>query len=157
MKNLVIILCLLIFNTSAFSDSTSNFVADKHKDNEWIVSYITKNSIHASVNGQVTHGDGLHVRFVKGKCDVGNLLTFVYSYSKNPDLVNFKNKYVTTKFMGEKIIGEENKATSLLRDILNSSFDNIIIDDKELHKEVKSYVKKFEPKKEKIVKLYSSP
>ena len=51
MKNLVIILCLLIFNTSAFSDSTSNQVADKHKDNEWIVSYITKNSIHASVNG----------------------------------------------------------------------------------------------------------
>ena len=45
----------------------------------------------------------------------------------------------------------------MLRDILNSSFDNIVIDDKELHKEVKSYVKKFEPKKEKIVKLYSSP
>jgi len=104
MKNLVIILCLLIFNSSAFSESTSNLVADKHKDNEWVVSYITKNSIHASVNGQVTHGDGLHVRFVKGKCDVGNLLTFVYSYSKNPDLVNFKNKYVTTKFMGKKVI-----------------------------------------------------
>ena len=106
MKNLFIILCLLIFNTSAFSDSTSNLVADKHKDNEWVVSYITKNSIHASVNGQVTHGDGLHVRFVKGKCDVGNLLTFVYSYSKNPDLVNFKNKYVTTKFMGKKVIAK---------------------------------------------------
>ena len=104
MKNLVIILCLLIFNSSAFSDSTNNLVTDKHKDNEWVVSYITKNSIHASVNGQVTHGDGLHVRFVKGKCDVGNLLTFVYSYSKNPDLVNFKNKYVTTEFMGKKVV-----------------------------------------------------
>ena len=54
MKNIVIILFLLIFNTSAFSDITSNLVADKHKDNEWVVSYITKNSIHASVNGQVT-------------------------------------------------------------------------------------------------------
>ena len=32
--------------------------------------------------------------------------------------------------VGEKVIGEGNKATSLLRDILNSSFDNIIIDDK---------------------------
>ena len=29
--------------------------------------------------------------------------------------------------VGEKIIGEENKATSLLRDILNSSFDNICL------------------------------
>ena len=55
--------------------------------------------------------------------------------------------------VGEKVIGEENKATSLLRDILNSSFDNIVIDDKKLFKEVKSYVKKFEPKKEKIVKF----
>ena len=59
--------------------------------------------------------------------------------------------------IGEKIIGEDNKATSLLRDILNSSFDNIVVDDKELFKEVKAYVKKFEPKKEKIVKHYSSP
>jgi ribonuclease G len=59
--------------------------------------------------------------------------------------------------VGEKIIGEDNKATSLLRDILNSSFDNIVVDDKELFKEVKAYVKKFEPKKEKIVKYYSSP
>ena len=59
--------------------------------------------------------------------------------------------------VGEKVIGDENKATSLLRDILNSSFDNIIVDDKKLFEEVKSYVKKFEPKKEKIVKYYSSP
>ena len=59
--------------------------------------------------------------------------------------------------VGEKVIGEENKATSLLRDILNSSFDNIVIDDKDLFEEVKDYVKKFEPKKEKIVKYYSSP
>ena len=59
--------------------------------------------------------------------------------------------------VGEKVIGEGNKATSLLRDILNSSFDNIIIDDKKLFEEVKDYVIKFEPKKEKIVKYYSSP
>lgn len=59
--------------------------------------------------------------------------------------------------VGEKIIGEDNKATSLLRDILNSSFDNIVVDDKDLFKEVKAYVKKFEPEKEKIVKHYSSP
>ena len=58
---------------------------------------------------------------------------------------------------GEKVLGEENKATALLRDILNSSFDNIIIDNKKLFSEVKGYVKKFEPKKEKIVKYYSSP
>ena len=50
--------------------------------------------------------------------------------------------------VGEKVLGEENKTTSLLRDILNSSFDNIIIDEKKLFNEVKEYVKKYEPKKE---------
>ena len=59
--------------------------------------------------------------------------------------------------VGEKVLGEENRTTSLLRDILNSSFDNIIIDEKKLFTEVKEYVKKYEPKKEKIVKFYSSP
>ena len=58
---------------------------------------------------------------------------------------------------GDKIIGEDNKATLLLRDLLNSSFDNIIVDNKELYNEIKSYVRKFEPKKEKIDKNYSSP
>ena len=104
MKTLFFIIFLFIFNAPAFSEGTSTLVEDEHKVNEWVVSYITKNSIHASVNGKVTHGDRLNVRFVKGKCDVGNLLTFVYSYSKNPDLVNFKDKYVKTKFMGEEII-----------------------------------------------------
>ena len=67
------------------------------------------------------------------------------------------NKKIKKAKVGEKVLGEENKTTSLLRDILNSSFDNIIIDEKKLFNEVKEYVKKYEPKKEKIVKFYSSP
>ena len=76
------------------------------------------------------------------------------------DLVGMWNKQIKKVFkanVGSKIIGEDNKATLLLRDLLNSTFDNIIVDDKIVYNEVKSYVKKFEPKKEKIVKLYSSP
>lgn len=55
----------------------------------------------------------------------------------------------------EKIIGELNKASSLLRDLLNESFDNIAVDDKKMYDEIKTYIKTIAPDKEKILKLHS--
>ena len=55
----------------------------------------------------------------------------------------------------EKVIGEMNKASSLLRDVLNESFDNVFIDDKEIFTEVKDYIKTIAPDKEKIVKQFN--
>jgi ribonuclease G len=55
----------------------------------------------------------------------------------------------------EKVIGEMSKATTLLRDILNESFDSVNIDDKKMYDEVKSYIHTIAPDKEKIVKLYT--
>jgi ribonuclease G len=53
------------------------------------------------------------------------------------------------------IIGEINKTSSILRDVLNESFDSITIDDKEMYDEIKAYTKKIAPDKEKIVKHYN--
>lgn len=55
----------------------------------------------------------------------------------------------------DKVIGEMSKASALLRDVLNESFDNIHIDDKDIYDEVKSYIHKIAPDKEKIVRLYN--
>ena len=55
----------------------------------------------------------------------------------------------------DKVIGELNKASSLLRDVLNESFDNVLVDDKKIFEEVKSYIHNIAPEKEKIVKLYT--
>ena len=54
----------------------------------------------------------------------------------------------------EKIIGEMSKASSILRDVLNESFDSIVTDDKSIYDEVKTYIKTIAPEKEKIVKKY---
>ena len=54
----------------------------------------------------------------------------------------------------DKIIGEINRASSILRDMLNESFDNIVVDDKEAYDEIKQYTKKIAPEKEKIVRHY---
>ena len=55
----------------------------------------------------------------------------------------------------EKVIGEMSRASSILRDMLNESFDSITVDDKEIFEEVRSYIRSIAPDKEKILKLYN--
>jgi len=55
----------------------------------------------------------------------------------------------------DKIIGEVGRASSILRDMMNETFDNIHVDDEETFKEIQSYIQKIDPSKEKILKLYS--
>ena len=55
----------------------------------------------------------------------------------------------------DKIIGELNKTSSILRDVLNESFDNVVVDDKKIYDEVRAYIQTIAPDKEKIVKLHT--
>ncbi|MEH0158526.1 Rne/Rng family ribonuclease [Limibacter armeniacum] len=55
----------------------------------------------------------------------------------------------------QKVIGEMSRATSMLRDILNESFDSITVDDSEAFEEIKKFIKTIAPDKEKIVKHYT--
>lgn len=55
----------------------------------------------------------------------------------------------------EKVIGEMSRASSLIRDILNESFDSVVVDDKEMYEEIRGYVQKIAADKEKIVKPYN--
>ncbi len=55
----------------------------------------------------------------------------------------------------EKVIGEMNRASSMLRDMLNESFDSITVDDKDTYEDIRSYIHTIAPDKEKIVKLYN--
>jgi ribonuclease G len=55
----------------------------------------------------------------------------------------------------EKIIGEMSRATSILRDMLNESFDSILVDTKEMYDEVRNFIQNIAPDKEKIVKLHN--
>lgn len=64
-------------------------------------------------------------------------------------------KALQTAKVRDKVIGEMNRANSILRDVLNESFDNILVDDKDLFQEIKTFVKGIAPGKEKILKQYS--
>ena len=55
----------------------------------------------------------------------------------------------------DKVIGEVSRASSMLRDMLNSSFDSIVVDDQKVHQEIRGFIQKFAPEKEKILKYHS--
>ena len=52
------------------------------------------------------------------------------------------------------LLGEMNRANTILRDSLNGSFSAIVVDDREMYDEVKEYIRIIAPDQEKIVKLY---
>jgi len=53
------------------------------------------------------------------------------------------------------VIGEMNRASSILRDLLNASFDSITCDSEEMFYDIKNYIHEIAPEKEKIVKLHA--
>lgn len=53
-----------------------------------------------------------------------------------------------------KLLSELDKASSILRDILNDSFNSITVNDKELYSNIKTYMGSFAPDKVGIVNLY---
>ncbi|HLU90891.1 MAG TPA: Rne/Rng family ribonuclease, partial [Cyclobacteriaceae bacterium] len=55
----------------------------------------------------------------------------------------------------DKVIGEMSMASSLIRDLLNESFDAITVENEAIYDQMRSYIRSIAPEKEKIVKLYN--
>lgn len=77
--------------------------------------------------------------------DLRNLLTTWEDGMKK--LAKAKNR--------DKIIGEMSMASSIIRDLLNESFDAITVEDELIYDQIRSYIRSIAPEKEKIVKLYN--
>jgi ribonuclease G len=56
-----------------------------------------------------------------------------------------------------KVLGEIDRTSAILRDLLNASFNSIHINDAALFEEIRSYLRTIAPDKEKILKHYSGP
>jgi len=55
----------------------------------------------------------------------------------------------------QKIIGEIDRASAILRDALNESFHNIVVNDPVIYEDIRNYIQKISPDKVNIVKLHS--
>jgi ribonuclease G len=77
------------------------------------------------------------------------------------DLRNLESKWevmykeLKTASPRKRVLGEMNRATTVLRDALNKEFKSIHVDDESLFLELKDYVKTIAPEKEDIVKFYN--
>ncbi len=55
-----------------------------------------------------------------------------------------------------KLLGEMDRTTSILRDMLNPNFSSIHVNDNAMYEEIKSYIRQVAPEQEQIVKLYKN-
>ena len=55
-----------------------------------------------------------------------------------------------------KILSEQDKTTSILRDLLSEDFNRIITNDKNIYNDTKSYIHKIAPDKSEIISLYNN-
>ena len=71
-------------------------------------------------------------------------------------LEKWRNIYTEMNQGGKpkKLLSEIDKTSSLVRDLLNDSFNRVVIDDKEMYSNLKGYVKSIAPEKEKIVSFH---
>ncbi len=65
-------------------------------------------------------------------------------------------KKLPTAHHPSKVLGELNRASSILRDVFNDSFSGIHIDDEELFYQTKDYLQEIAPSKQSIVKFYQN-
>jgi len=55
-----------------------------------------------------------------------------------------------------KILGETDKTTSILRDLLNADFNRIVVNDKNIYNDALAYIQKVSPEKADIVSFYQN-
>lgn len=76
------------------------------------------------------------------------------------DILNLLEKWnkmatnLSTATAPSLLLGEANRTTTILRDLLSDSFSSIHVDNEETYHQIKEYISRVEPEAEKIVKLY---
>ncbi|WP_416446194.1 Rne/Rng family ribonuclease [Leeuwenhoekiella sp. A16] len=66
------------------------------------------------------------------------------------------SKKLHNAVLPSKVLGEMNRASSILRDIFNDTFTGICVDDETLYYQLKEYLQEIAPNKENIVKLHQN-
>ncbi len=94
---------------------------------------------------------GIIVRTVAEGKTVNEIETDLKSLIRKWDVL-FQN--LKTVQPTKKVLGELDRTSAILRDILNADFNNIQVDDENLYEEVKTYLQNIAPEKKDILKLY---
>jgi len=94
---------------------------------------------------------GVIVRTVAQKKKVAELHNDVEQLMKKWDAIASALRAAVAP---EKVLSEMKKSTSIVRDLLNASFSNIVVNNKAVAEEIRQYVGSISPEKQKIVKVF---
>ncbi|MDA9230650.1 hypothetical protein N9P30_02340 [Alphaproteobacteria bacterium] len=75
------------------------------EEDRWVVSYIGRSFVIASVNGQITHGDRLRLRLDFEDCDNVHLITSVYTMKGNQDILDMAEEEISVAVDGNEFVG----------------------------------------------------
>ncbi len=126
-----------------FSDKIS--MSQKINDNE------EKKRLRKLIRSIKPHGFGVIIRTVAMGKKVAELDKDLKNLYKKWQIISKKLKKAKP---GARILGELNRSSAILRDLLNEKFNNIYVNDKEIQTELKEYLARISPEQEKIVKLH---
>jgi len=126
-----------------FSDRVS--ISQKIKSSE------EKSRLKKLIHSIKPKGFGVIIRTVAEGKKVAELDTDMKNLYKKWQIIFKKLK---TANLNERIHGEMNRSSVILRDLLNSEFSKIHVNRPEIHVELKEYLSRIAPDQEKIVKLY---
>ena len=126
-----------------FSDRVS--ISQKIKSSE------EKSRLKKLIHSIKPKGFGVIIRTVAEGKKVAELDTDMKNLYKKWQIIFKKLK---TANLNERIHGEMNRSSVILRDLLNSEFSKIHVNSPEIHAELKEYLSTISPDQEKIVKLY---
>ena len=98
------------------------------------------------------HGYGVIIRTVATGKKVAELDQDLKNLYKKWQVISKKLKDTKAPL---KILGELNRSSTILRDLLDAKFNNIVVNNKEIAQELKDYLARISPEQEKIVKLHN--
>jgi ribonuclease G len=141
--------------TSEISIAGRNIVLmpfhDKVSVSQKIQSADERNRLKTLLQSIRPQGYGVIVRTVAEGKKVRDLDLELKSLVKKWEQAFETLKGVTPPFL---FIGELKRTSTILRDMLNVTFNSIIVNDDIIYRDIKSYISTIAPEKEKIIKLY---
>jgi ribonuclease G len=141
--------------TSEISIAGRNLVLmpfhDKVSVSQKIQSSEERNRLKTLIQSIKPHNYGIIVRTVAEGKKVKDLDTELKGLVRKWENAFDNLRSIKPPFL---FIGEINRTSAILRDILNVSFNSITVDDEVIFREIKEYIGTIAPEKEKIVKLH---
>ncbi|MEI7499195.1 MAG: Rne/Rng family ribonuclease [Bacteroidota bacterium] len=126
--------------------------SDKISVSQKIKSADERNRLKRLITSIKPRNCGIIIRTVAENKLVADLDSDLRSLYKRWEIITQK---LSTAKPPQKIIGEIDRTSAILRDALNESFNNIVVNDALLYDEIRTYIQRIVPDKVNIVKLHS--